>query len=329
MHAGRHYTVGQILIWTRREIFIFLGISSIPSLLYQLGIEATLPWSPIAVLGIAVAFLVGFKSNAAYGRLWEARQIWGAIVNASRTWGFSVRDLLPETPNGGDHRRLILRHVAWLTALRFQLREPRAWETQHRRYNVEYRVRTFAVPEWTSSLEDELSRLLEPEEKALVLSKKNRATAVLALQSAELRRAREAGRLAEYSHVELVRGLSLLIGEQGKSERIKNFPYPRQYATLTMAFVWLFVLLLPFGMAGELKRMGPAWIWLSIPLAAVVAWVFHTMDKIGEASENPFEGGPNDVPISAMSRSIEIDLLDLLGETELPKPMAPSGNILM
>lgn len=329
MHAGRHYTVGQILIWTRRETLVFLGIGAIPSVCALLGVEAVLPWSPIAVLGIAVAFLVGFKSNAAYGRLWEARQIWGAVVNASRSFGIMVRDLLQEAPGGGDHKRLILRHVAWLTALRYQLREPRAWETQHRRYNLEYRIRTFAIPEWTTKLEDELSRLLEPEERAAVLSKKNRATAVLALQSADLAQAREEGRVSEYCHVELVRGLSNLIEQQGKSERIKNFPYPRQYATLTMIFVWLFILLLPFGMAGELKRSGPAWVWLTIPLSTVVAWVFHTMDKIGEASENPFEGGPNDVPISAMSRAIEIDLLDLLGEVDLPPPLAPSGNILL
>jgi putative membrane protein len=93
--------------------------------------------------------------------------------------------------------------------------------------------------------------------------------------------------------------------------------------------VWLFIGLLPFGVAAELKRMDPHLLWLTIPVAVLISWVFHTMDKIGDVSENPFEGGANDIPITAMSRGIEIDLRDLLGDTDLPKPHAPTNNILL
>ncbi|MBX3193195.1 MAG: hypothetical protein KF819_39795 [Labilithrix sp.] len=330
MHAGRQYTASEILAWTRRETLVFVALGALPPIMAALGCDvAVLPWPPIAVLGTAVAFMTGFKSNAAYGRLWEARQIWGAIVNASRTWGVMVRSFVTEAPEEGAHRRLVLRHVAWLTALRHQLREPRAWETQHFRFAAEYRERTFAVPERGAKLEDELAPFISAEEVRAVLAKRNRASALLALQSEELTRTRQAMRLGELRYIELARVIATLIEQQGKCERIKNFPYPRQFATLNLFFICLFIVLLPFGVATELKRLNPAWLWLTVPVTVLVSWVFHTMDKIGDASENPFEGGPNDVPISAMSRAIEIDLRDLLDEPELPKPLAPTGNILM
>jgi ion channel-forming bestrophin family protein len=286
-----------------------------------------LPWTPVAVLGTAVAFLTGFKGNAAYNRLWEARQIWGGIVNTSRTWGMLVRDFI-DAPTA-EHRQLIDRHIAWMTALRYQLREPRAWETSSLAYNVEYRKRTFAVAEHQSPLEAELARLLSPAELAEVLARKNRAAALLSMQSRALREHVLASRLTEYRQVELTRLLGQLYDHQGKAERIKNFPYPRQFATLNALFIWLFIALLPLGILSEFQKLGGAWGWLAIPVTLLIAWVFHTMDKIGSASENPFEGGPNDVPITAMSRGIEIDLRDMAHESPLPTPHPPMGNILM
>ena len=120
-----------------------------------------------------------------------------------------------------------------------------------------------------------------------------------------------------------------MFDHQGKAERIKNFPYPRQFATLNRVFVWMFILAVPVALAAEFLKTAPEWIWLTTPLAAGVAWIFHTMDKIGSVSENPFEGGPNDIPMTAMARGIEIDLLEILGESELPKPHGAVGNILM
>jgi putative membrane protein len=330
MHAGRHYSLREILTWTRRELFTFVLVASAPAGLCSAGVDVgVIPWAPVVVLGTAVAFVTGFKCNAAYGRLWEARQIWGAIVNASRSWGVMVRDLITPEASGQTHQRMILRHVAWLTALRYQLREPRVWETKQMKHNLEFEASHFSVPERKTPLDEELGKLLSADECARVLGKKNRAAALLALQSEELRKHNEAGRLSEYRQVELVRLVSTLYEQQGKCERIKNFPYPRQFATLNLIFVWLFIVLLPFGLVTEFKRLGTFGVWLAVPLTVIIAWVFHTMDKIGEASENPFEGSANDVPISAMSRGIEIDLRDMLGESDLPPPLTPTNNILM
>ncbi|RYG86532.1 MAG: multidrug transporter, partial [Alphaproteobacteria bacterium] len=193
---------------------------------------------------------------------------------------------------------------------------------------VEYR-RKYRVPEWEGKLEEHLVPFLEPAELAYVLGKKNRATHLIALQSRDLRELVASGELTELRQIEMEQRLAEFYNDQGRCERIKNFPYPRQFTTLNLFFVWLFICLVPFGLLQEFQKMGDPYVWMNIPASIIVAWVFHTMDKIGESSENPFEGGPNDVPISSLSRTIEIDLREMLDESNLPAPIQPSNNILM
>jgi putative membrane protein len=338
MHAGRRYTLREVIFWTRREIYILLFLGIIPTLLFEVwNIRLTIPWLPIALIGTAVAFMVGFKNNATYGRLWEARQIWGSIVNASRSWGILVKDFVTlqnSAISSTDelkkiHSRLIYRHLGWLTALRFQLREPRVWENINQSYNVEYRSHHYKIPEYENKLEPELSRFLSDDEFKYVLSKKNRATQIINLQSQDLRILNEQGLIDNFRQIEMENMLINLYDQQGKCERIKNFPYPRQFATLNLYFAWLFALLVPFGTLQEFDKLGDHYVWLTIPFTVLICWVFLTMEKIGEASENPFEGMPNDVPMAALSRTIEIDLREMLDEKEVPPPLTAVNNILM
>ena len=328
MLSGRNYSLREVALWTRRETAIFFLIAALPAAGYGLlgWTWLAIPWLPIALVGTAVAFVTGFKNNASYSRLWEARIVWGAIVNDSRSFAIMVFDFLP--PNAQDRRRILYRHLAWITALRYQLREPRSWENMKQRHNAEYSKR-YTVPEWDGKLTEGLARFLDPAESEYVLGKRNRATNLIALQSRDLRRFAETGALSDVRHVEFENMLTRFYDSQGRCERIKNFPYPRQFATLNLFFVWLFIVLLPFGLIQEFHKLGSGFIWLTIPASVIVAWVFHTMDKIGEISENPFEGSPNDVPISALARTIEIDLRDMLDEPDLPSALQPVNNILM
>lgn len=347
MHAGQKFSLKEVILWTRREIFIFLVLATIPVVLYELfGMSwISITWLPIALLGTAVAFLIGFKNNASYDRLWEARKIWGAIVNSSRTWGIMAKDFVSNThaenrASESDlheaHRRLIYRHVGWLTALRFQLRQSKTWENMNKKANAEYRE-IYKVPEWENKLEDELNAFISPEEKAYVLGKKNRATQLLSLQSKDLRELRDQGLIDDFRHMELENMLKDFFTQQGKCERIKNFPYPRQFATINLYFVWIFILFVPFGLLGPFAELSAdlegmyqgITVWLTIPFSALVCWVFHTMEKIGTATENPFEGGANDIPMAALSRTIEIDLREMLEESDLPKPVQAHNFILM
>lgn len=330
MNAGRKFTIRQVLFWTRREILTFALIGTIPTVLYQvLGWHwIAIPWLPIALVGTAVAFLVGFKNNASYGRMWEARMAWGSIVNSSRTWGIMAKDyvcnLTAHEPVQAMelhaiHQRLMYRQVAWLTALRYQLRVPKAWESLEQPHAKEYR-KLYSVPEWEVDMSEVITPFLSEADMAFVAAKKNRATQLLSLQSEDLRELRKRGLLDAYPYVEMMGLVQNLYDQQGKCERIKNFPYPRQFATFNVYFIWLFIVLVPLGMLQEVdSKLGEPFVWMTIPFTMIVAWVFHTMEKIGVATENPFEGGANDIPMANLSRTIEIDLREMLGETELPR----------
>lgn len=339
MHSGKQYSFKEVIVWTRKDIYFLLLVAAVPTCCYVLldFKWLAIPWLPIALLGTAVAFVVGFKNNASYDRMWEARRIWGAIVNASRGWGITVKDYVSikhTTAAISDeelkkiHQQLFYRHFAWLTALRYQLREPRVWEAIYQQHNAEYKNKYFTVDEHVNKMDIALQAYLTDEEYKLVLSKTNRATQIIALQSAHLKELLEKGLIEDFRHMELEKILLELYNQQGASERIKNFPYPRQYATLNKWFIKIFIILLPLGMLQEFEKLGGNLIWLSIPFSALASWVFTTMEKIGESSENPFEGSANDIPITAMSRTIEIDLREMLDETVIPPAIKPNNNIL-
>jgi ion channel-forming bestrophin family protein len=335
MHAGKRYSLKEVVLWTRRDIYILTVLALIPTVLFQLldWKWLAIPWVPIALIGTAAAFLVGFRNTQTYNRLWEARQIWGAIVNTSRSWGLLVKDFVAAGNSDKElsaiHHQLIHRHMAWLTAMRFQLRESRVWENvktevSNREYSSHYKV-----DEWIDKVEDKLAGFLSAEELGYVLSKKNRATHIISLQSKHLRQLKENGHIESLNNIELEKLLVDLYDQQGKCERIKNFPYPRQFATINQMFVRLFVVLIPFGMLHEFQKLGDWEAWLTVPFSVIISWVFMAMERVGESSENPFEGGANDVPITAMCRTIEIDLREMLDETELPPAIQPMNNILM
>jgi putative membrane protein len=127
-----------------------------------------------------------------------------------------------------------------------------------------------------------------------------------------------------------------MYNQQGACERIKNTPFPRQYSYFGTIFAWIFVLLLPFGLLNAFDEefnllSGSARIWMelaAISLSVLLSWIFITMDKVGSSSEDPFEGRFNDVPMTAICRTIEIDLKDMLNEDSLPEYITPKNNIL-
>ncbi len=333
MHTGNHYSLKEFIIWTRRDIYALFFMALVPTALYQFyGWHwLALPWVPIALVGTAAAFLIGFKNTQTYNRLWEARQIYGSIVNSSRAWGLLVRDCISSTDSEEQkeiHRELIYRHLGWLTALRFQLREERSWENKNKSYNKEYRS-FYSVPEWETMLEEELRKYLSAEDQAYVLSKKNRATHLISLQSKQLKLLKEKGFIAQLNYVEMENMLINFIEQQGKAERIKNFPYPRHFASVNLYFIRLFIILVPFGLIQEFHKIGDIYVWLTVPFSTIITWVFQSMERIGESTENPFEGGANDVPISALSRTIEIDLREMLDETDIPPALQAVNKILM
>ncbi len=335
MHTGRRYTPLEFARWTKKATLCLLTLSAIPTILYALGLKfLALPWQPIAIVGTAVAFIVGFKNNASYNRIWEARQIYGAIINDSRSFAYSLRDAL-----GGKQsqavKRMFYRHFAWLTVLRFQLREPRSWENMTEENNAAFRNNRYIIPEANTKLENELRPYLPEQELNYILSKKNRATQLTALQSEELAKLKESKNINDYEWTLLQQAIIKLTDNQGKAERIKNFPYPRNFASIATYLLFIFVTLTPFGLLREMDKLGDGTflegytIWFNIPFSSIIAWAFHTLDTVGESSVNPYEGSANDIPITQISRTIEIDMRDMLDESSLPEPIVPRNNIVL
>ena len=251
--------------WTRRDIYIFIIIGAIPVFLYKgLGLYwLHLPWLPIGVVGTAVAFIVSFKNNASYDRLWEARKIYGGIVNASRSFTLMVNDFISNTHAKNPlsdkelfdiRKTMVMRHVAWMTSLRHALRQHKPWEVSKVHKSDQEYMSRIEVKEWKYSLAEELDGYVSEEEKKEILSKKNKQAACLNLQSRHIKRLIDEGLIENFRHMEMQALMTEFFTLQGKVERIKNFPYPRQFATLNFFFVWIFIILLPLGMMHEFEK---------------------------------------------------------------------------
>lgn len=336
MYVKRYFKFGLMYYISWRMILwsLFTGFFALIAYQYFELKWVAIPWLPVSLIGTAVAFYVGFKNNQSYDRGWEARKIWGGIVNSSRAFGVAARAFVSNefavhvSQKEVDEEicTLIYRHIAWLHALKHAMRQRTQWEHKHiastrqRRY-FEKRIDF-------SDLITDTSSCLSKEEHEWIKGKKNAATQLLDRQSQHLAQLKRRGLLDDFRHVELQKLINELLAEQGRTERIKNSPLPRQYSTSSAIFIIIFTLLLPFGMLGEFEKLGDGFIWLMIPFNLVVSWVFSLMEYTGDYSENPFEGLINDVPIYSIVRNIEIDLKDMLGEKDLPEKMQPQYDVL-
>ena len=196
MYTKKTYKAIDMAMWTRFETLLFLAIGvAWVALYYFFNLEwLKIPWTPLALIGTAVAFVIGFQNNAAYGRIWEARKIWGGIVNTSRTFGMYAQDMLsneyaatpmPQEQLEQEIRTLTYRHIAWMTALRHAMRAVKPWETTFsHKTNQEWDLRP---PERDSTLDEDLKPYLSKSDLDYVLDKDNKQTAVLYRQSHHLR----------------------------------------------------------------------------------------------------------------------------------------------
>ena len=259
---------------------------------------------PLGSIGTVIGIIVGFRNGSAYARWWEARTLWGAIVNRSRTLARQVMTIMsPErakTPAeraeiAALQRDLVLHQVAYVHSLSKQLRglDP---------------VPTFV--------------LLAPKEDPAQLSgEKNLALTIQARMSAMLVEACQRGWLNDWQWQAIDQSMASLMDSQGGVERIKNTPMPKQFDFFPRLFVQLYCLFLPVGMVINLG-------WYTPLGSTMVGAMFLALERIGQVLEDPFENKINDVSMTAIATTIEINLRQLLGETELPPPAKPVDGIL-
>lgn len=252
-------------------------------------------FAAVSALGGALAIFLSFRNSSAYGRWWEARKIWGALVNDSRSWTRQVISWIGDGREGDPgvialRRELVYRHLAFVWGLAHHLR---------------------GLP-----VHGSVAPYLDEGERERLRAAPNVPTALLMHQGLALSRAEREGHVTHLRHLEMDKLLSAFSDVQGKCERIKNTPLPRQYEVIPRTFVQVYGCLLPFGLA-------PSVGWLCLPLGLLVGLLFDLLERSGRVIEDPFEDQPTDTPMFALATTIERDLRATLGETALPEPLRP------
>jgi putative membrane protein len=263
--------------------------------LYKHGVsELAVPNTAVGPMAAALAIFLAFHNNGSYDRWWEARKQWGQLVNSSRTFARQVKSFV----NAVDvHGELLHRHIAFVHALRLHLRKQ---------------------PEQLP----ELAPLLPTGELDAACKTSNVPLALMQRQADRLRELRAAGSLGEFPAIQLDQTLTEFSNVQGACERIKNTPLPRQYEYFTRLFVYFFVLILP---ATNLEALG----WATPFFTAPTSFLFFALERVASVNEDPFENRIQDTPMTALSRTIEINLRELNGEAEVPPPLQPVDGYLM
>ncbi|MGD8377667.1 MAG: bestrophin family ion channel [Acidobacteriota bacterium] len=252
----------------------------------------------LTVPGTVIGLLLAFRTDSAYGRWWEARTLWGAIVNDSRTWARQVTTYLGDggSDNGGLAQRLAYRQIAWCYALAATLRDLDPLES---------------VRELLSGAEIEALR-----------REKNAPNALLQMQARDLEAAFREGRIDSYRFVDLQRTLGALTDSMGGCERIRRTVFPVSYSVLVDTLIYLFIVLFPFTLLGL--------TWPILVVASLtMALAFLVIDRVAMYLQDPFQNQAGDTPMRALSRTIEINIRQQLGETDLPPVPAPVDGVLM
>lgn len=302
MMVSNRGSVLRLLFWQWRYTLSYALTGALAPLVHvTLGWHwMKLPMAPLAILGSTIGIFVSFRTNQAYARWWEGRQLWGRMVNASRHFANQVLSYLPRGEGGapsGLQRELVMRHVAYVHALRVALRTQDA------------------------AKDPELSRTIGRE--LALLSRSNLGQALVAVQQRALAGAAERGELDGHRLQSLDTTLAELLAVQGGCERIKKTPMPRGYSFIADRLVLFFSVLLPFALAADLG-------WVIVPINLLLCLAFQLIGEAGRVLEDPFTMYWNGLPLSQLSTMIEVNLREELGDVELPKiPTVNADGILM
>jgi putative membrane protein len=252
------------------------------------------PSLPLTLFGTALALFLGFRDNSAYQRWWEGRGLWGLMINASRSLARLTRNMLPDPEAHDLKRSIVLRQVAYVNALRCQLRR--------------------------QPVDDEVLKFLSRGEAEPALARANIANGLLDGTGRRIDDARRRGWIDTIQQAAFERILVDIANAQGGMERLKNTPLPNQYRFFPSVFTRLFCILLPIGLVETLG--------FATPIGSTIAGLmFLAVLQIGDDLVDPFANTVHDVPLTAMCRTIEIDLLQSIGD-DAPGPMTPEKGVL-
>jgi len=287
MLLNKRIPISYILNKVKYDLIIVLSVS-LSALFVTNRYQELLPEMPLTIpafIGTAISILLSFKLSQSYDRWWEARKVWGAIVNDSRSLVIQLQSL---TSKGNDEKikKMAFRQIAWCYSLGQSLRE--------------------------LNPTDNLDGFISEEDLKEIKKHNNKPLALLQLNASDIKQLKETNQLDIFSQLQLDNTLVRLCDSQGKSERIKTTVFPVTYRLFLHAIIYLFVVTL----AIALRVDG----LFEIPLLVAISSAFFLLEKTATHMQDPFDNRPTDTAMTAIAKTIEINIKQLLKESEIPKP---------
>ncbi len=284
------YTLDKV--WKSALFFVLFSLG-----IFFIGLYIELPKIPSTIpafLGTAISLVLSFKLGQSYNRWWEARKIWGAIVNDSRTLATQVISF-----SGMNHsltKPFVYRQIAFCYSLGQSLRKENP----------------------SANLES----ILSDSEMSFIQKQDNKPFALLQRHSQDVKQLHESGIINDYQQIQLDDTILRLCASMGKAERIKNTVFPASYRVYLHFFILIFLGVLTVSLA----EIQGAW---EVVLLGLIALPFLLLEKTAYYLQDPFEGMPTDTPVTAIARTIEINLRQALGESEVPPSLQPTDFYLL
>ena len=260
-------------------LIVILAVSTSLLDLHPVFTKITIPLSIPAILGTAVSLLLAFRTAQSYERWWEARTVWGAIVNDSRSFIRLINQFVPQ--NSEDIKIFAERQIVWVYALGEALRR-QPFSNKVVEYLHKHQINAVNIP-----------------------------NAILDEHSHQIRRIAEKGLISDFKEVQLNEVLMRLCDNMGKCERLKNTVFPRAYSILIHTLIYVFAFILPFGLEDSL-------LTLEIITTIIIPLIFIAIEKTAIIMQDPFENTPVDTPMTSIAQTIEINILQMIKEKDIP-----------
>jgi putative membrane protein len=297
MLINKRIPITYILGLIKVEI-VLITLIGIAAYYIKAPIKDNLPNMPIGVptfLGTAISVILSFKLNQSYDRWWEARKIWGGIVNDSRSFVLQLQSFLVKG-NEGEIRTISFRHIGWCYGLSESLRGQNGSKT--------------------------LERYLSQEDLSSINKHSNKPLAILQLNAQHLAELKDGNKMDIRSFIQINNTMVNFSNAMGMAERIKNTVFPATYRLFLRFFIYIFVVTLSISLA---DTQG----YFEIPLLLVISCSFFLLEKTSALLQDPFSNKPTDTAMTAIATTIEINIKQLINETEIPQPVQPKGFYLL
>jgi putative membrane protein len=244
-----------------------------------------MPLTIPAFIGTSISILISFKLNQSYDRWWEARKIWGSIVNDSRSLILQFKQFLPADEN---INKIAYRQIAWCYALGESLRGLDSKET--------------------------LKKYLNEIEIEEINKQSNKPLAIIQHHYNDLKQFKNGEKINQFSEVQLDNTLVRLVDAMGKAERIKSTVFPVTYRLFLHLMIYLFTITLSI----SLKNIASVF---EIPLLLVLSAAFFLLEKSATHMQDPFENRPTDTAVTAIARTIEINIKNIIEDKNIPEKL--------